>query len=328
MKKLIFTLLIMATTFISLPNVHALDYTYPRKFAGHNAGDVFSISPNTAVSGDYYYGTDKSATNDYIVLTYCSVGPYFSSWVSNGSLNSDAIQIDTGLYCSAGGQGGTIKYSYYFVKYWTYSDSSDEAYIEGSSSSLKNNATYTSKYQLYGLEGASSFDVSYAILAYLKTQEEDIDYSSALSQIQQNTSKYNEEIKVVQDKLNETNTSINDMKDALTNSDVNDVESSFESFEGFLTENSTITQLITMPITLYTSILNGLQSTCQPFNLGNLFGTNLTIPCINIGSYLGTGLWTMIDVIISGFAIFAISKKLIKIFNNFSSMKEGDVIDD
>ena len=71
-----------------------------------------------------------------------------------------------------------------------------------------------------------------------------------------------------------------------------------------------------------------MKSTCKPFVLGALFGTNLTIPCINIGSYLGSALWGMIDVIISGFAIFSISKKLIKIFNNFSSMKEGDVIDD
>lgn len=122
--------------------------------------------------------------------------------------------------------------------------------------------------------------------------------------------------------------SLGDLNQNITNDKVDGVESTFEGFEGFVAENSTITQLITMPITLYSSILNGMQSTCQPFVLGNLFGTNLTIPCINIGNYLGTALWTMIDIIISGFAIFAISKKLIKIFNNFSSMKEGDVIDD
>lgn len=132
----------------------------------------------------------------------------------------------------------------------------------------------------------------------------------------------------IESSLGDLNSGVNDLNQNITNDDVNNVEGTFDSFEGFIAENSTITQLITMPITLYTSILNGMQSTCQPFVLGNLFGTNLTIPCINIGNYLGTVLWTMIDIIISGFAIFAISKKLIKIFNNFSSMKEGDVIDD
>lgn len=126
----------------------------------------------------------------------------------------------------------------------------------------------------------------------------------------------------------QTNENLEDIKDAIKNDNVNGVENAFESFEGFIAENSTITQLITMPITLYSSILNGMQATCQPFVLGNLLGTNLTIPCINIGNYLGNVLWSMIDIIISGFAIYSISKKLIKIFNNFSSMKEGDVIDD
>lgn len=130
------------------------------------------------------------------------------------------------------------------------------------------------------------------------------------------------------DQNNQTNEKLDDLNQNITNNNVNGVENAFESFEGFITDNSTITQLITMPITLYSSILNGIQSTCQPFILGDLFGTSLTIPCVNIGNYLGSTLWSMIDVIISGFAIFAISKKLIKIFNNFSSMKEGDVIND
>lgn len=122
--------------------------------------------------------------------------------------------------------------------------------------------------------------------------------------------------------------SLDDLNNNITNSDISGVEESFSRFEEFLDENSTITQLITLPVTLYSSILQGVSNSCSPFNLGNLYGENLILPCINIVNYLGSTLWGMIDLIISGFAVYSISKKLIKVFNNFSSMKDGDVIDD
>ena len=130
------------------------------------------------------------------------------------------------------------------------------------------------------------------------------------------------------DNSNKTNEELKDMNDNITNDNVSGVEESFSQFEDFLDDNSTITQLITLPVTLYSSILQGVSNSCTPFNLGTLYGESLILPCVNIGDYLGSTLWGMIDLIISGFAIYSISKKLIKVFNNFSSMKEGDVIDD
>lgn len=126
------------------------------------------------------------------------------------------------------------------------------------------------------------------------------------------------------------NDAINNLNDTLNSDDVDDngIADAFEDFNDYLDDNSTITRLLTLPITLFTAILNNVNGTCQPFNLGALYGENLTLPCIDVSQYLGNTLWTMIDVIISGFAIYAISKKMIKIFNNFSSLKEGDVIDD
>lgn len=139
---------------------------------------------------------------------------------------------------------------------------------------------------------------------------------------------YGEEI--CKNKIDETNESINNLDSTLKSDDIDDdnISSAFEDFNDFLDDNSTITQLITLPITLYTAILNNVNGTCSPFNLGSLFGEDLILPCINISQYLGSSLWTMIDIIISGFAVYGISKKMIKIFNNFSSLREGDVIDD
>lgn len=127
---------------------------------------------------------------------------------------------------------------------------------------------------------------------------------------------------------NQTNQKLDDLNNNITNDNVSGVEDSFSRFEDFLDDNSTITQLITLPVTLYSSILQGVSNSCSSFNLGSLYGESLVLPCVNIGNYLGSTLWGMIDLIISGFAIYSISKKLIKIFNNFSSMKDGDVIDD
>lgn len=129
-------------------------------------------------------------------------------------------------------------------------------------------------------------------------------------------------------RIDETNDKLDDLNNNLTNDNVSGVDSAFDSFNSFLEDNSTITQLIILPVTLYTSILNNVNGSCMPFNLGTLYGVNLSLPCVNIGSYLGATLWTMIDIIISGFAVYFISKKLVKIFNNVSSLKEGDVIDD
>ena len=79
-----------------------------------------------------------------------------------------------------------------------------------------------------------------------------------------------------------------------------------------------------MPITLTQAFLNGFNGSCTPFNLGNLMGTDLIIPCINPGSYLGT-IWNIIDIIISGVFIYIFGKRLVKIFNDVTNMKENQI---
>lgn len=139
---------------------------------------------------------------------------------------------------------------------------------------------------------------------------------------------YGEEI--CSNRIDETNNQLGDLNNNITNDNIdnNNVSNAFSEFENFVDENATISSLLTLPVTLFSAILNGMQNSCVPFNLGSLYGEDLILPCINISSYLGNTLWTMIDIIISGFAIYFISQKFIKVFNNFSSMKEGDVIDD
>lgn len=122
------------------------------------------------------------------------------------------------------------------------------------------------------------------------------------------------------------NNSINNLNNNLTDSDIDNPDDLLEDMEDLLPTNGVITQLIGLPITLYTKVLNSLNGTCQSFSLGTLYDHNLVMPCIELSSYLGNSLYTTIDLIMSGVFVLVIAKKMIKAFNNFTSLKDGDVI--
>lgn len=131
--------------------------------------------------------------------------------------------------------------------------------------------------------------------------------------------------------VNNQNQNHNETINTITNDttyDENETSSFLEDFEEFLPDEGIVTQLVTLPIGLYTNILNSVNGTCQPFSLGSLMGTNLTLPCINVANYLGSQLWSITDILMSGFFILTIVRKFIKVFENMSSLKEGDVLGD
>lgn len=107
--------------------------------------------------------------------------------------------------------------------------------------------------------------------------------------------------------------------------DTNQTTTDTSNWSNMNASDNTITSLLTLPIQLLQAYTNGMSGTCSSFNLGNLFGTNITLPCINIGNLIGNSLWTTIDVLFSGFMIFAIAKKLIKIFNDFTNLRSNQV---
>lgn len=116
--------------------------------------------------------------------------------------------------------------------------------------------------------------------------------------------------------------------DAMTDDSIEENNSQFSEFEDYMASNGVITNLITMPVTLFTKVLNTIDGTCTTYNLGSLYGTDLTLPCVDISDYLGSTLWGVIDVITSGVLVYAISRHFVKVFNKMSSLEESDVIDD
>ena len=129
-------------------------------------------------------------------------------------------------------------------------------------------------------------------------------------------------------KLDDTNQSINNLNDTMKDDSVDSPSSDISNFESLLPSNGVITQLIALPLTLYQKIINNINGSCSAFNLGNLYGTDIVFNCIDLSQYLGSTLWTMIDLILSGIFVLTISKKMVKVFNSFTFMKEGDVLSD
>lgn len=114
-----------------------------------------------------------------------------------------------------------------------------------------------------------------------------------------------------------TNDTIKD--DNVDNSKANDT---IDSVKSKLAKNGSITQLLTLPITLYQSILNSTTGSCSDFNLGSLLGTNITLPCINLSNLLGSTLYNIIDILLCGSFILVFRKKMVDIFNHMTSLND------
>lgn len=116
-------------------------------------------------------------------------------------------------------------------------------------------------------------------------------------------------------------------QNTIKDSSVDSPNTSITSVKNSIATNGVITSLVVLPVTLFQAILNSVNGTCATFSLGSLYGTNLTLPCINVSNYIGSTLWGSIDVIVSGIFVYMISRKMVKVFNQLSSLKEGDVLD-
>lgn len=121
---------------------------------------------------------------------------------------------------------------------------------------------------------------------------------------------------------------INNSINSSTTPSGTDTNNAYSNFEGATAQNGVITSLITLPVSLFTNILGALNSSCTRFDMGTLLGTHIYFNCINPSNYLGSQLWSVIDILMSGFFVWYISRKFIKVFENLSSLKEGDPVGD
>lgn len=235
-----------------------------------------------------------------------NLSPNTTYYYSLNYNSSNSVAYMFGLWCIDSGGGWTEIFSKSFT---------------GSNGSF--NRTFTTpstscsyyRYEFNNNNVSTNTNFSYSNIMLSKYNVSYCQYGSSSNKIDD-----------VNSSINDVNSSINDVNNSITDDSVDDPDSFISQITNMLATNGTITQLITLPITMFTSILNNINGTCSSFNVGNLLGTDLIFPCIDVSTYLGSTLWGVIDVICSGFFVLTIAKKMIKAFNNFSGMKEGDVI--
>lgn len=130
------------------------------------------------------------------------------------------------------------------------------------------------------------------------------------------------------DKQNTQNIIDNDKqntKDIIDNLNDNKIEDSEVS--GFITDmenilqvdTNFITQLFVLPYNLLNALLQNKDS-CVEYNLGKIFGYEIKLPCLNIESYIGSNLYTIIDMIFAGIISINFLYKLKDIIDNAMSL--------
>ena len=127
----------------------------------------------------------------------------------------------------------------------------------------------------------------------------------------------------VQQSITQVQQELGSIDNTLNDSSVDSSDSTINNLKSKIPTNSVISDLLLLPVRFLQNFVNALGSSCSQFNLGSLYGTNLYMPCINIESYLGSGIWTTIDLIISGLFVYALRKKFIEIYENLTNLKNG-----
>lgn len=259
---------------------------------------------------------DISEVPKNYLLTFCvSDNADFSSYYYDGNIPVDGGRGDFSFHLT--NSPCKIKESHSQGKIlYIFGSNSVSSSVQGT------NATIINKWVVYqyGVVNWSLFSaffvnepisIDYANDAVITTNKEIINQNNTIINNQG----------AIKDGIDDVNSSIN-------SDNVDDPSSSINQFNDKIAENGVITQLVGLPVTLFTKILNSVNGTCSPYNFGSLFGTDIVFPCINVANYLGSTLWNIIDVLISGLFVYSLSRKFIKVFEHMSSMNEGDVIGD
>lgn len=135
----------------------------------------------------------------------------------------------------------------------------------------------------------------------------------------------NTSINQVKQEVTEINNSVDKVNDTL-NDDTIDSSNTTDTLSGLsnsVASNSVISDLLLLPVRLFQNIVNNINGSCSSFNLGTLYNTNLSLPCINIPSLIGYTLWTVIDILFCGSFVLVIRKKFVDIFESLSELKNG-----
>ena len=172
-------------------------------------------------------------------------------------------------------------------------------------------------------------DYEYTLLDAINNKLNNIGNSDIISNNNQNTqniinNQNNNNQSIINNQNNNTQAIVDsqqDINNTLNDDSGGEVSSSW--FDEFKDSSTTpVSDLLTMPITLLQAYLNGFSANCQAMNLGSLYGSYIIIPCLNIESYLGSPLWSLIDVLFSLFMLYNIGMLCVTIYEGITSLDD------
>lgn len=104
----------------------------------------------------------------------------------------------------------------------------------------------------------------------------------------------------------------------------NCVKNFFTKISSNINYGGPVSSLFVIPVntlnSLYSSMSNS--SSCSPIQLGSLLGTNMQFGCYNFKSIVGNEVYNIIDIIFAFVLTIGVFKFILKLYNNFISMKE------
>lgn len=302
MKKLKILLLILPFLFVSKVNGAVIN---DAKVFGHYLDDEWSMPANsdTTYTSDYFLFSSSNGMPNYLYVDLCTTGYAPISWVSGFGGNTK-LQIDTKLYkvnkpCSVSGYKASV-YRFTF-NITSYDDAGGGNLGLQFNTRLLSNTDYNVYLRILNITYSDS--LSYSDID-LSNQENIIDQNNQIISGQQ----------AIEDSVNKVDGTLKD--DNIDTSKTTIEDKSADA------SNSPISSLLTLPLKLLENIQTGLNGTCSPFNLGNLFGTDLILPCIDFGELLGPFLWGLIDALFYIFMAYNIGMLAIKIWTDVIMMKD------
>lgn len=148
--------------------------------------------------------------------------------------------------------------------------------------------------------------------------------------ILQNSSSSNEivgKLDEVNKSITDTNKKIDEVNSTINNSDTSGAKTDFDNImndNSFDVNDSPISSLVTLPLKILNVYNNAVSSStysCPSLDMGKMFGVNwLQMPCIYPEKYLGSTLWSIIDIVTTALLLWSLSHQLIKVYINFTSL--------
>lgn len=346
MKKYFFMLLlILPVFFFNISDVFA-EVPYDMEYSLMNR--TYSQVPFTTSwsSGESYryqtnyvniYGINDNLNNPpmYLYMVYCAQLPVQMSTnsVSQGSLSN--LGYIEGSSCSVPGHS---EYSAkYYLQRWNIYNwanlSSSGTYEYGLrwDMTVSNNSSYLTYQNVQSIflgneliDSWHDYGLIDSILnnqSIIKNKLDQI--QSALGSNNSVLGNINTNTNITKQNTEDIKEKANDIDDTLNDSSVDSSDDTLNDLSDNLPTNSVISDLILLPVSMLRGIVNAIDGSCSNFSLGSLYGTNLVMPCINIQNYVGSAIWTFIDLVFSGIFVLVIRKKFIQIFENITNLKGG-----